>query len=419
MVDLLRKPKWWRLTILLIILALVSVRLHQKVSAEKALVTGGSELEVLIWDIAAFRAPETESGAAREFLLRLDDGRPVLLRLEFADAYNPNPSQVSLTFYPEEPAHSQHGLLSLSAPYNEPVPVWQTKSGKPPPTDEVSGLLKQVAAKLEENQIKVYPFEWEQIKPGFEAAVIRLGYGIRLGLPDVYVLRFDPELFTFKPYHEKEYGPAEPESHDKERNIAGWAERLPDAAALLNGGQYHKSRDYIGILRRDGKYLSSQPHRSWQGYFVSGPKKEGPEAPRAMILDLELKETPYKPEDYLNVMQSLMLFDSRGRIRVNKSLYLAGRAVIGEDKEGKIWFIMNPGAISLHDLAVALKDPQLGLVRALCLDGGFEAQIYYQRAPEEAFIALANYLVFPDETVYSSDMFRSLPSVIAAEFQVR
>lgn len=75
---------------------------------------------------------------------------------------------------------------------------------------------------------------------------------------------------------------------------------------------------------------------------------------------------------------------------------------------------MAPGAISLYDLALALKDPALGLVRVLCLDGGFEAQIWWKNPDEPPQSVTAEYLVFPTETVYAPGMFRSLPSVIAA-----
>lgn len=148
---------------------------------------------------------------------------------------------------------------------------------------------------------------------------------------------------------------------------------------------------------------------------MSDPGPEAlPNAPRAAVLDLELKEPPLQPEQYRNVMQSLMLLDSRGRVRVKDSYYLASRAAIGQDRAGRIWAIMSPGAISLRDLALALKDPFLDLVRVLCLDGGFEAQIRWPNPAGSPVNVTAEYLVFPNETVYAPQMFRSLPSVIAA-----
>ena len=73
---------------------------------------------------------------------------------------------------------------------------------------------------------------------------------------------------------------------------------------------------------------------------------------------------------------------------------------------------MNPGAISLHDLATVLKSPELGLTRALCLDGGFEAQLFVRR---HDFISLGEYLGFPNETVYIPGLYHTLPSVITVE----
>ena len=256
-------------------------------------------------------------------------------------------------------------------------------------------------------------FRWQIRESGLETATAYMRYGPRLGGRELHLIRFDPAKFTFKPWHERELGLAD---KNEEINIDGWAKKLPSALALINGGQYHVDRSYIGWLKRDGKFISGAAKSGWSGYLVSGPsgRNSNPATPYSTIIDMEEKGRKLKPADYENIMQSLMLRDAYGKIRVNNSFHLASRAAIGEDEEGRILFIMNPGAISLHDLAVVLGDPALNLKRALCLDGGFEAQMLWRDKDGEIFKSQAQYLVFPNETIYSPSLFRSLPSVIEA-----
>jgi uncharacterized protein YigE (DUF2233 family) len=241
-------------------------------------------------------------------------------------------------------------------------------------------------------------------------AVLKLRYGLRMGSRELYIMRLDPAKFSFKPWHEKEFGIQEELDG---LDIAAWADTLPQARLLINGGQYYQDRSYIGLLSRDGAWLSSKKHRTWKGFLLSDPNDSAPAgSPAATVLDQARNQASIAPEFYQNVMQTLMLLDDSGKIRVNNSFHLASRAAIAQGEDGFIYFIMTSGAISLHDLAVVLKDPALKLRRVLCLDGGFEAQIFWRRPDGSQTMVKAEYLVFPTET-FHWNMYRSLPSVIA------
>lgn len=413
-----KKPNPWRLLILITILAVCGVKLHQKMRIEAALVSDGGDLKAAVWRLGAFLPPgdRDPSNVPRQFQATLPDGLSLAADLEFADPLSPWPTRLLLTARPGRPEEPDHLVLEMAPPFDAAGVQTAGASGSVPATEEQMKRAAERLTALADHLSGRWPllekFHWRTVEPGLETATAYLRYGPRLGPRQLYLARLDPDKFTLKPWHEADF---QIDGSRDGRNIDGWSQLLPQAALLINGGQYEPDRSYIGLLRRDGRWLASERHRSWQGFVVSEPGPEAPPgAPRAAVLDLELKEPPLSPEQYLNVMQSLMLLDSRGRVRVNDSYYLASRAAVGQDREGRIWAIMAPGAISLRDLALALKDPALGLARVLCLDGGFEAQIWWKDHPGPPRSVTAEYLVFPTETVYAPQMFRSLPSVIAA-----
>jgi len=406
-----KKPKLWRLAVLLTILAVCLLALQDKRRVEAAKVADSSELETAIWALSALLPPGDGDPALTSRLLKADlpGLGPVEAELSFDDALNPWPGRVRLKAGGPSPQALE---IEISTPFSRPALVSKPR-GKPSPEllPQAVSILKALTFHLEKSWPRFEAFQWQTLEPGLETAGLNLRYGMRMGNRELRLIKMDPARFDFKPWHERELG------IQKERDgldIKGWSEKLPAARVLINGGQYYQDRSYIGLLSRDGRPLAAKRHRSWKGFFLSGPQDSAPAgAPQAAVLDAELKQPPIRPEDYQNVMQSLMLLDERGRIRVNNSFYLASRAAVAQDADGFIYFIMCSGAISLHDLAVILKDPALKLRRALCLDGGFEAQIFWRPSGGPPEMIKAEYLVFPTETI-RLQMYRTLPSIIAA-----
>lgn len=399
--------------ILITILAVCAVKLHQKIQIETALVDDGGALKAAVWRLGAFLPPGDQdlANVPRKLQATLSDGVTLAADLEFAEPFLPWPTRLTLTVRLGQPQHPDHLVLVMTHPFDQTgVRVLSQAAYSPAGETQyrvAAEMLSAIADILSAAWPRLEKFDWQRIAPGLETATAYLRYGPRLGPRQLYLARLEPDKFDFKPWHEADF---QIDGFKEGVNIDGWSRLLPQATLLINGGQYELDRSYIGLLRRDGSWLASERHNSWQGFLVSEPGPDAPaNAPRAAVLDLELRELPLRPEQYLNVMQSLMLLDSRGRIRVKDSYYLASRAAIGQDREGRIWAIMCPGAISLHDLALTLKDPSLDLVRVLCLDGGFEAQIWWKNNADPPLSVTAEYLVFPNETVYAPQMFRSLP----------
>jgi hypothetical protein len=117
--------------------------------------------------------------------------------------------------------------------------------------------------------------------------------------------------------------------------------------------------------------LEKRYHSVWKGFLVSDPVKKSQRP--FMIYDRlnPLKNVPLS--SYTTQLQSFMLVDKSGKIRVRDSDKLSSRVVVGEDKEGYIVMVFSGGAISLYNLAEILRD--LNINPALGLDGGLQCQL--------------------------------------------
>jgi hypothetical protein len=268
-------------------------------------------------------------------------------------------------------------------------------------------------------------------------AEARAIYGPRLGTKEIILVRASPKYFRLAPYHESER-----ESWKEfPGTIKAWAKRLPEAPFIINGGQYYPNRDYMGSLKRQGKDLGGPAHTGFKGFLVQDPLTNEAQEPQAKLMDLELspmeassressRESSQRtsqgssqvsseassevsvPDGYGTVIQSYMVLDRLGRIRVKATDKLASRAVLGFDKEGWAVCVVVKGAITLKDLALLSK--KLGLVSALGLDGGLETQLAFNLKNETRFWQsgytnnfLGNLLV--------ENLSPSLPSVISFE----
>lgn len=378
--------------------------------------SNNAQLRDAIWKLAAF-VPTDGNGGKRT--LRVDNIKglpPVFISLTYGEPLDPWPLSLELVFQAESTSPPVFFVIRDKRPFGAknielngslPDPAGLREAEKPQAL--LLDLLQNLNSRLLGGRPRLASFQWSEAGSGAESARTKILYGARLGPDDLFLLRFSPDLFTFKPYHESEYPSAGSNS------ISGWADILPEAVAIVNGGQYYPDRSYMGSLSRGGTAMSAGPHRQWKGFVVSEPKAGAPEGlPAAAVIDLEEAGRGLKPEHYRNVMQSFMLLDHKGLIRVRESRNLAGRTALGEDREGRLVLIMTPAAISLYELATVLKSPSLGLTRVMAFDGGFEAQMFMRRNGA-GFAAGGQFSISDSKAVYIPGYRASLPAVLAVE----
>ncbi|MDR1920391.1 MAG: phosphodiester glycosidase family protein [Candidatus Adiutrix sp.] len=376
--------------------------------------SGNAELRQAIWRLAAW-LPESEDeapSASRTLTINGAPGLPpFVVNMFFDESLSPWPSRLTITFQAEAVEPSLTLVISDQRPFGGPnLKLTGTPAGSAKESAAaVLEILKNLHARLEDVMPRLAPLVWQRRAEGLETAKTRLLYGARLGSNELYLIRLHAAEFTFRPYHENEFP-------DQERgDVRTWAARLPQAAILINGGQYYPDRNYMGSLKRDGFDLSAAEHESWRGILAADPRPEAPPgAPLAALIDLETRTEPWLPAHFYNAMQSFMLLDRLGRIRVRDSFNLASRSAIGQDARGNIVLIMTPAAVSLYDLAVALKDPALDLVQVMGLDGGFEAQIMI-RQDGAVFASCGVFSITANRALFLPGYSAPLPAVLAVE----
>jgi hypothetical protein len=352
--------------------------------------SGHSPFQPLIWAIGAYLHPDMETpGQPGYRYVPFTDrtGQKLTLSLLYPDPSSPWPASLEL-FSGQGP--ESHLLLKDAWPFGGPNLIAgppgesspeASQAGQDRLRKDLREALEQATKALAASPRLESPPVWAALEPGLQLARPKALYGIRLGPRELIALKADPAFFELRPWHESEF----PEGKEGALALMDWAKRLGHFAAIFNGGQYYPDRASMGYLKRSGKELEAKVHRNWKGFMVSGPPV-GHDLPQALLIDLDL---PRKDEpgfkEYSNVIQSYMLLDRSGAIRVRHSYNLASRSILGQDKDGYLWAIMAQGAISMSDLAVLARE--LGLSSALGLDGGLETQWVVKNGHESHFFS--------------------------------
>ena len=191
------------------------------------------------------------------------------------------------------------------------------------------------------------------------------------GPPTVWALRLTRPV-ELVPHHFRSSG------LDAPRTVEAWADHL-GAPLVFNAGQFDEDLNHLGWLKSGGRWLGEHQHSTWMGLLVSGPL-EG--APWSGVVDLE-RSNPEIAERYRHVVQSMMLVDDDGRMRVRDTDLSACRTVVGQDRDGRVVILVSEGAMTLGDMVRWLPSTGLDLVRAMNLDGGIESQIAIRTAELE------------------------------------
>jgi uncharacterized protein YigE (DUF2233 family) len=238
---------------------------------------------------------------------------------------------------------------------------------------------------------------WTELAPGLSFARVQARRYCRAGSPGVAAVRVDPARCWIAPYHESEFTtPA---------TVEAWQERL-QAPVVLNAGLYDQDRRHLGLLRRRGQDLGGNRHGSWKGVLVFDPRE--PNLPLATVLDLSSPEDQLLEPRYDTAVQSMMLLDRSGEIRVRKSDRLARRSAVALDQTGRILLLVTEGTYTLWESGALLRESGWDLVEAIALDGGNEATL----------IVNANrvhYRTFENDSESAYTALVTLPSILAVE----
>lgn len=156
-----------------------------------------------------------------------------------------------------------------------------------------------------------------------------------------------------------------------------WSRSLAAPNVVWNAGFYGERGRHLGWLRAGGRWRTSARHPQWQGVLLSAPRD--PSLPAWQLLDAQRDDVASHIEtlvqSYDTVVQTMVLLDESGALRVNANAKKSARTVLARDAGGQLLLFVSERAISLPALAAALMrwDPPLALV--VNLDGGLESQL--------------------------------------------
>ncbi|MFH1090752.1 MAG: phosphodiester glycosidase family protein [Pseudomonadota bacterium] len=379
-----------------------------------------------LWQVAGFMHPDQESRDLRTTgPVDLGPNRWVLAEAAVNESGSPWPEFIRLKFYHGQAANSSlvevikdAGLDGLSL--EDAQDEYLRFLGQGQANNLLAGLdpklieplnrdylthLRAVLGMLEQRPVHG-PIAWREISPGLELALVQAFRSVRLGENELVLLRLDPQRFEMVPLSYKE------EAGGEVTDVLGWAEKNPQAAAIFNSGQYYPDYRYIGLQLKDGRDYGTGLHPVWKALLLSGLKTGREDQPLITILDLDFQAFDHRRSDYRYALQSFMLLDRTGRLRVRPSDSLASRTVLAQDLQGRMLVILAPGACTLHDLAWLLKKSDLGIKQAMGLDGGFESQLLVRQQPRDLVVNGA-WVVNERRQFHYQGLRLPLPAVVA------
>lgn len=183
----------------------------------------------------------------------------------------------------------------------------------------------------------------------------------------LYILRIDPARFAIKlltAAHRKE----EPAT------AQGWAERLPQARAIINANMYQTDhRTSVSLMYGPG--FVNNPRLSKDNTVLLFGRK-GSAGPRAHIVDRSCEPFDALRPRYRTAVQSIRMIDCAGANVWAKQPRRYSHAVIGEDAQGNLLFIFARAAWRTHDFVNYLRALPISITRLQYADGGPPAQLY-------------------------------------------
>lgn len=210
------------------------------------------------------------------------------------------------------------------------------------------------------------PIDWRRLAPGISFARVEAARYVRLGDPHIAVVRLNPEQVRFRVFHMQDTEAGRP------MRVGSWREKI-GAMIAFNTGQYDERGTHLGLLVRDGVNIGTGRLRVWKGVFAAEPVN--PALPKAVLIDLAENDFDPLAANYRQAVQSFMLLDAKAKTRVRKSDWKANRTILATDQAGRILVLCTEGGMTLWEMAEWLKESQLGVVRAMSLDGGYRAEM--------------------------------------------
>ena len=208
---------------------------------------------------------------------------------------------------------------------------------------------------------------WQQLEAGL--ALGRFQSPVRSAIGDsvIHVLRIDPAGFRFQLLN------AATDREGKSLSARAWVFRRNKVAAI-NASMYQADhRTSVSYMRRPGHVNNRRLSRD-NTFLVFDPVSPG--LPAVRLVDRECDDLDRIRRQYRTVIQSIRMVSCKGKNVWSVQNKRWSTALIAQDRQGRILFIHVRSPFRTHDLINALLALPLGIVRAMYVEGGPEAQLF-------------------------------------------
>jgi hypothetical protein len=212
--------------------------------------------------------------------------------------------------------------------------------------------------------------EWQTLAPGMDLKYLT-PQGSRGSNSAITILRMDPGRWELTLLGTSQTGEA------AGHTAREWCVKGKFTAAINAGMFGTDGKMHIGYMR-NGEHVNSNKRNSYQS--VAGFNPRDPSLAAFHLFDLDAPGVTFDGilKDYASVVQNLRLIK---RVGVNvwpPQEKKWSEAALGEDDAGRMLFLFSRAPFSMHDLNLELLAAGIGIVAAQHLEGGPEAQLYFQ-----------------------------------------
>lgn len=213
---------------------------------------------------------------------------------------------------------------------------------------------------------------FHKVRPGLELAFVELPESREKGSGALFVaLRIEPKLHEFSLSMASESGAS--------RSLAGWSV-VDNLRAGINASMYLPDKSTsTGFMRKGERLNNSNLGGRLGAFFVAGPRNK--RLPKAAVLDKERPGWRELLEQYDIVVQNYRFMDSAGA-----SLWKPGGpshsiAVVGEDKKGRILFVLSQEPLPAERFAWYAASFPLDIKTVMYVEGGAQAGLFLRLEP--------------------------------------
>jgi len=203
---------------------------------------------------------------------------------------------------------------------------------------------------------------WQPLAAGVETRALRLD-GVTEPL---HVVRVTPGVASLS------LGLAS-EAHSDERTAADWVKR-GDAVAGINAGMFERDhRSNTGHLQCGAHVNQAAWKSAYQSVLAFRPKD--PKLPAFTMVDLDQSGAKETIAKYECVIQNLRLVRAPGTNVWQPTKRRWSEAALALDDHGRLLMLFSRSPMSMNDYVNKLLASDLGIVRAMHLEGGPEASL--------------------------------------------